>query len=139
MTNLEVIILSHNRINHISPNAFINSSNLTHLDVSYNRLGLLHLDSVQLSGSKSLGIENQVSVERSNEMESTSVSFYTGPLLFFFHAADKLRTLILSGNFVEIRDQQMALRQTRSLRFLGLAELGYSEVPADFLRFGKHL
>ncbi|KAF2361937.1 Leucine-rich repeat [Trinorchestia longiramus] len=131
--------LSFNRIRSIHPQAFSNNTFLTHLDISYNRLGLMQLTNVLPVKSHALlnsDAEVLNSVANSELELATSQPSAINALI---PIAANLKKLILSGNFLQLLDILPIMRQIRQLRYLGLGDLGLTKLPADFFRHGRHL
>lgn len=131
--------LSNNRIKHIHPHAFYNSTSLTHFDVSYNRIGLLDVETVVEVKSDSL-INADIDDDNFHENDSqATVNTYSGSLQAILPIASNLKRLVLSGNYIKQSDIQVVMRKVRQLRHLGIGEIGLAKLPSDFLRHARHL
>lgn len=99
--------LSRNRLAKISTNAFVNLSNLTYLDVSYNKITALELDSMHhLSKLKTLNISGNVQMnllelrsvfENLTELNSLSMADITNMPLGTLLPLSNLKMLNISG------------------------------------------
>lgn len=99
--------ISRNRLAKISGKAFSNLSNLTHLDISYNKLSALELDYMgQLPKLNSLNISGNVQLnlldirpifQNLTELRSLSIADITSLPLGIFVPLGNLQVLNISG------------------------------------------
>lgn len=99
--------ISRNRLAKISGKAFSNLSNLTHLDISYNKLSALELDYMgQLPKLNSLNISGNVQLnlmdirpifQNLSELRSLSIADITNLPLGIFVPLGNLQVLNISG------------------------------------------
>ncbi|KAA0189456.1 hypothetical protein HAZT_HAZT007421 [Hyalella azteca] len=131
--------LAFNRIKSIHPQAFSNNTLLTHVDISYNRLGLMQVGNVSPVKSQALLNSDAEVLNSISQTEFEIVNTHSSALQALIPVAANLKRLIISGNFLQLLDIFPVMRQIRQLRFLGLGDLGLSKLPQDFLQHSRHL
>lgn len=109
--------LSRNRLAKISGEAFVNLSNLTHLDVSYNKLSALELDymrhlprlqSLSVSGNIHMNLlDTGVVFENLTLLSSLSMADITNMPAGIFIPLSNLETLNISGTHLGNETNQM--------------------------------